>query len=55
MERAPLQPLPHDGALLADARGARIIGPNCLGVIAPGVAKKHIAWTTQQFLRSMQR
>src|ERR1700748_1234173 len=24
---------------LADARGARIIGPNCLGVIVPGVAK----------------
>ncbi len=24
---------------LADAKGARIIGPNCLGVIVPGVAK----------------
>ena len=24
---------------LADERGARIIGPNCLGLIAPGVAK----------------
>ena len=23
----------------ADARGARIIGPNCLGVVVPGVAK----------------
>ena len=24
---------------LADAKGARIIGPNCLGLIVPGVAK----------------
>ena len=24
---------------LADAKGARIIGPNCLGVIVPGVAR----------------
>jgi succinyl-CoA synthetase alpha subunit len=32
----------HDVAMmveLADAKGARIIGPNCLGVIVPGVAK----------------